>query len=145
MVELYRTNSDKRTVSKALQAVASVNNVIKHSLDSRNPYVILDTKYAANYAKIEGKYYYIENITTDTGHRFTYSLRCDVLMTYKSDILNSFAVCNRRSSFKQGARYLSDPLAHVMENRKNTTTIVFDEEGKGFNDSGKFILITCGG
>lgn len=143
MVKFYKTSSDKRCINKSLSSVASVDNVIKHSLDIASPYVILDIKYDCNYAEIDGVFYYVMNISSDTGHRFTYSLRKDVLMTYRNAILNSYAICNRRSTNKDSqSRYLTDSMAHVMQNKQTINVTEFDE---GFDTVGNIILTTVGG
>lgn len=143
MLTLYNTDSDHRAINKRLSMVADVNNIIKHNIGVKNPYIVLDTLYSCNYAKYENKYYYVENIESDTGHRFIYHLRCDVLMTYKNGILNSYAICNRRSTNKDSnSRYLSDSIAHVMQNKQTINVTEFDE---GFDTVGNIILTTVGG
>lgn len=83
--------------SKYLQEVGSIDNVfITEDSDLINPTFVLQTKetvYQSNYVYCDftKRYYFVNNITAMTGGRLGLKCTCDVLFTYKNEILKSKA------------------------------------------------------
>ena len=68
------------------------------------------------------------------------SLKCDVLESFKSDILNSSCILNKRSGMGK-SNILFDDGSYVNEIDTFTEVAKFSS---GFNESGEFILLTAG-
>lgn len=68
--------------------------LIPYKIKVGNDYVILE---GANYAKLNGKYYFITDRVLEPGGKLRLYLKIDVLMTYAEQIKNCPAV-NRRSA-----------------------------------------------
>lgn len=106
-----------------------------------------------NYCYIEDlhRYYFITDVTIEYGnvnvdsprrdlYRFLISLRCDVLMSFKNDILNFNVVVDRQTDARHGDEYIDDGslvTQNIMFNRVYNFS-------KGFNDNPEYILIAAG-
>lgn len=94
-LQLKNSVSDANVVDKVLTDVTTLNINLKRTDDIKNPKIILsitsDILNACNYAYIPflKRYYFIDGKDTMTNNTVELTLRTDVLMTYKSDILAS--------------------------------------------------------
>lgn len=95
----YRQQATPNRVDKSgyLQFMTDVGNVIlKEDTNLMNPTFILSARelvYNSNYVYCDftKRYYFIENIDALSAGRIAVHCKCDVLYTYKNDILNSSA------------------------------------------------------
>lgn len=93
-VTLYKTSDDMRKVNKTLTTIGTQKTLtIYDSIDIISPVFVLD--YNANlltanylYCGNLARYYFINDITLDSGKRMYISCSEDVLMTYKTQLLN---------------------------------------------------------
>lgn len=135
MVSLYKTSSSKNVINKSIDYTYSLEGTFRDVCDMINPIIQIDldklkndddTFYSIdilsyNYASLtitdktilgvsknKTKYYFIEHITYLTKSIVELRLHVDVLMTYKSDFINSTFFIERSSSSYN--RYFEDDL-----------------------------------
>lgn len=87
----YNTTSGNNVINKVLTNETEYDIKFKDSTDVKTPLVILrsDDIINFNYAYIEkfNRYYFVERIELYPNSIYNIYLRCDVLETYKNDIL----------------------------------------------------------
>lgn len=150
---LYNNSSDDRTVNKSLVTVIALENVkpvepfniqtAKFIIDKNN--ININTVNYCYCAETQ-RYYYINDITLLTGGRVQIDCRVDVLMSYKSNILNLKALC-LRNEIKRNP-YLKDNETPVTVRTKQRV-IEFSENPFYITDvtpstSNCFILCVAG-
>lgn len=95
IAQTYTTNSSANTITKTITSVSSIDLKFKEVVDVFKPDILI--KYADlidfNYVYIEkfSRYYFVEGVEAYPNKIFRLSLRCDVLMSFKTDILASSA------------------------------------------------------
>ena len=99
------------------------------------------TIYAANYAKFNGKYYFITDRELLTGGRMRIFCRVDVLKTYASAILNLSVMCRRSGLVRMQQQYLPDEK-YPVETRRKVSQIENVTDFAVYSDD--MILITVG-
>ena len=93
-INLYKNSSEPNKVDKTadLSTVGTISGVLRQECSLINPEIIIqyDKPPDFNYCYIAnfGRYYYVENIVSMRQNLWRVRLRCDVLMTYKTQILN---------------------------------------------------------
>jgi len=93
-VTLYKTSDDMRKVNKTLTTIGTQKTLtIYDSIDIISPVFVLDYNadlLTANYLYCGNlaRYYFINNITLDSGKRMYISCSEDVLMTFRTQLLN---------------------------------------------------------
>ena len=93
-INLYKNSAEPNKVDKTseLTAVGTISGVLRQECSLINPEIIIqyDKPPDFNYCYIAnfGRYYYVENIVSMRQNLWRVRLRCDVLMTYKTQILN---------------------------------------------------------
>lgn len=115
-VIFYTMTQDEKTISKNLTGAAQsapINLTLKDSTNILNPVFILQnpaTITGYNYAYIEDmdRYYFVNSPEIDTQNICTVSMRVDVLMSFKTDILNMTVIAER--STNNYNRYLVDNI-----------------------------------
>lgn len=140
-IKLYNTTDDNIKVNKTLSDEVVYNIKIKAETSIIEPTIILQTEnyITSNYAYIEhfNRYYYIENIVIFPNNIYNISLRCDVLMSYKDDILNSYAYIEQQTNVNE--YYNSDYQSEVRKEVDIYKSNVILEEGK------ENVLVAIGG
>lgn len=96
-----------------------------------------------NYAYIDefDRYYYITDVKSVRNNIWEVSFLCDVLMSFKNDILNAHALVDN-SQDKKTTNYLASDIWSTLVKDK---TDIINFSGSGLLDSGEYILITAGG
>lgn len=93
-VTLYKTSDDMRKVNKTLTTIGTQKTLtIYDSIDIISPVFVLDYNadlLTANYLYCGNlaRYYFINDITLDSGKRMYISCSEDVLMTFRTQLLN---------------------------------------------------------
>lgn len=93
-INLYKNSAEPNKVDKTgeLSTVGTISGVLRQECSLINPEIIIqyDKPPDFNYCYIAnfGRYYYVENIVSMRSNLWRVRLRCDVLMTYKTQILN---------------------------------------------------------
>ena len=147
-ITLYKTKSANNVISKKLVSEKNLGNscILGDNTSVTSPTVIIggitsiDTISDYNYAYIAQchRYYYINDIIALSGGRVKLILSVDVLMTYKTDILNSTQLVTRQKN--QGKMYLAN-ADWTLDGRTYLRSQYFNENHfSPQNDS--FVLIT---
>lgn len=93
-INLYKSSAEPNKVDKTseLSTAGTISGVLRQECSLINPEIIIqyDKPPDFNYCYIAnfGRYYYVENIVSMRQNLWRVRLRCDVLMTYKTQILN---------------------------------------------------------
>ena len=128
MLILYKNKSSDNTLNKTLTEPLEIRVILKRDIDLTNPELILRdvigydlTEY--NYCEISelNRFYFIDSIESITNETNLFRCTCDVLSTYKLDVLQ----CNARlkRSLKTGD-YMSLQLDESV--KKNVETFASD-------------------
>ena len=124
MLILYKNKSSDNTLNKILTEPLEIRVILKRDIDLTNPELILRdiigydlTEY--NYCEISelNRFYFIDSIESITNETNLFRCTCDVLSTYKLDILQCKARLKR--SLKTGD-YMSLQLDESV--KKNVET-----------------------
>lgn len=102
-LNLYKTLDSENVINKTLSDLMTIDINLKASVDIVNPEIVLNGDFRGfNYAHIPelNRYYFIDQIEQLNLKLVKLNLRCDVLETYKNDILNSH--CNYKATAKNG-------------------------------------------
>jgi hypothetical protein len=137
---LYKTESERIKINKVLEGELELVGSLRDGSSITTPYILLQTNPVDyNYAYIPEfkRYYYINSMTVMRSKAFVIELKCDVLMTYKSEIMELEGVVSRLNT---GSQYASrDIKTEVLE---DTRRIDYDYT---FTEDGSYILIGKGG
>lgn len=103
---LYNCSDDRRTVSKSLTVQRTVQMTLLSACSILKPRLRLvwaDSMSQFNYLYIPafGRYYFIDDITADTGGAVIINASVDVLMTYKEQIYLCSGIVTRQSRANQ--------------------------------------------
>lgn len=145
-VTLYKNSSQNNAINKSLTLVNTLTAVCKAPVSVEHPVLMIEynsTDLDCNYAYITDfkRYYYIENITTLPGGRLELTLSVDVLMSFSSYILTTPVIVDKQEQLTIADKYFND--GSYLATQKEFVRI--KEFASGFNDSGTYILIACGG
>ena len=129
-ITFYKNNADNRQVDKTagLTAIKTLNNVHFYRDENKGgPSLELaydaDIFEYANYCYIqELEHYYYMSEPVMSQQRITFSLTSDLLMTFKTDILELECIIARQES--EYNTYLNDNRLQVI-NRQDVTTLEF--------------------
>ena len=105
--KLWKNASPDNAINKSLSGGRTINIFLKKDVDVSSPEIILKTVSgidfgAFNYAEIPaiGRKYFIRSIDRLNNAVSRFNLECDVIETYKAEILNSN--CLYRRAIKSG-------------------------------------------
>ena len=100
--KLWQNASPDNTINKFLSGETTINIFLKRDVDISSPEIILKSVSgidfrAFNYAEIPalGRFYFIRSIDSLNNDVFRFNLECDVIETYKAEILNSNCLYRR--------------------------------------------------
>lgn len=145
-IQLYTNASDRKVLNKNITLIDTVDAKLKGPMSLRNPSFLLrlDEETYVNYCYINdgpffGRYYYIDDIILNQNGLS--EIRCseDVLMSYKSDILNQTCILDRQES--KANAYLPD-AEWKADSRTNILTRPFPS---GFEGMSTIITVLGGG
>ena len=102
LMKLYTTKTPNNTIGKVLENEKEYNIKFKAQADRTKPVVVLmsETMIDFNYAYIPdfNRYYFVEKIEVTPNKIYNISLRCDVLESFKNDILESSGFVNQQTT-----------------------------------------------
>lgn len=144
-IDFYLMSEDRNKIGKTLTVLKTIkveSNVKDLSLIDTVLFLStmsVDEIKNYNYLYIHelNRYYFIENVSVTITDLYKLQLHCDVLETYKNDILNSFALINQtgnNNKYYDGG-YLSQSNYDVDIYKSN----------KVFNSAKTLVLTTLGG
>lgn len=136
---LYFNKSDKRTIGKKLESVATVSIEMKEDTSVIDPvFIIRDpNKYLpSNYIKVPtlGRSYFINNVTL-SHQRALLECHVDVLESYKEDIKEHEVITERQQH--RWNLYLDDPEFKIYQ----PTNVMTFEFSNGFDASKQEYLL----
>ena len=142
-LKLYAVNDGKNVINKTMTLKITMEINLKRDFDIINPRLILipslPTGFSGiNYAEIPelNRFYFVDSIANISGALWQLDLSCDVLETYKADILASKARLYR--NLKAG-----DYFDTALES-SHITTVAKYLSNKGISDSETLIMTTVG-
>lgn len=145
---LYNTTSPQRKINKTLTNAYTVTFSLKGDANVVTPVIFL--KYVSNidrfnYAYIAEfhRYYWIEDIHELIGGVTELSLRCDVLMTYKPDILGANLAMIRK---EKGKLSMIPDTSYPLYPYRDMKVIKFEKDLSSTMDSHTqcFVLTVAG-
>lgn len=136
-INFYRINEEKNKINKILTSPITITGKLIDKISIVNPIIeiSLNTNISlTNYCYIEAfnRYYFITDITVND-KTMIMSLHCDVLMSFKNDILTSKATIVRTYT---GNKYLKDN--RIVQTSKINRQV--KKIGTGFTTNEKFIV-----
>lgn len=141
IIKLYNTNSDNNKLNKVLTNEIIIDIKLKNDTDIIRPTIFLysETLINSNYCYIPefNRHYYINSITTNPNKVFKLELEVDVLMSFKNDILNSYAYVIQQTNYNN---YYNS--SYQSEVRKEVDYYYSDVT---LSDEKSLILVTVGG
>lgn len=141
IIKLYNTNSDNNKLNKVLTNEIIIDIKLKNDTDIIRPTIFLysETLINSNYCYIPefNRYYYVNSITTNSNKVFKLELEVDVLMSFKNDILNSYAYVIQQTNYNN---YYNS--SYQSEVRKEVDYYYSDVT---LSDEKSLILVTVGG
>lgn len=145
-IKLYHNQSERNCVNKTIQEVLSLFGALRGEASIKTPVIRIgcdETIVTCNYAFIAefNRYYFITDIKSIRNGIWEVSFLCDVLMSFKTDILNSYAVIDHTTEHDT-TEYLSSDIWTTLVKDK---TDIINFSGSSLLDSGEYILITAGG
>ena len=138
--KMYTNESERDDINKKLTYVADLTGYFKDDTQLINPTLILSTSFAIsteNYFIINGYNYFVNNVTFSQGRQYV-DLEIDDLETFKTAILNQYAVLGR--SYNHFNIYQVD-TDMPMRNDSDITVQMFPN---GFTEE-SWLLTTTGG
>lgn len=104
-LRLYKTLDGDNVINKTLILIHKMNIKMKDNVSVTNPIIILSKVDKVNYFECNycflsefNRYYFIREIEVLNNNNYRFILECDVLESFKNDILNS------TSSYKRGLK-----------------------------------------
>lgn len=137
---LYHVNDAENVINKTLVNGLEIDINLKASVDIVNPEIVLNGDFRGyNYAHLPdlNRYYFIERIEQLNLKLVKLNLSCDVLETYKADILNSNARFKR--NIKNG-----DYQNISIDYSNQTISTNYNSDGVPMNGN-TMIISTIGG
>ena len=135
-LELYKVTNQPNELTKTLNNAVVVNGSFRSEIDSMNVIVEIESDtYDFNYVHIQSlnKYYFLQNLVHVNAKIIRMQLHCDVLMTYKTDILASYGLVIQGGTINP---YYSSIESETRQAIRRTN---FPYK---FNDAGNFVLVT---
>lgn len=135
-LELYKVTNQPNELTKTLNNAVVVDGAFRGEIDSIDVIVEIEANtYEFNYVYIPSlnKYYFLQNIVHVNAKVIRMLLHCDVLMTYKTDILASYGLVIQGGAINP---YYS---SIESESRQEIRRFTFPYK---FNDSGNYVLVT---
>ena len=142
-LNLYKCSDGDNVINKTLTEKLTINITLKRDVNITAPQIILMNDNGAffnkyNYAEIPdlGRFYFIDSITSLNNKMESLALRCDVLETYKADVLSSKARFMRK--LKTGD-YIAANIDYSVIKK-----IIKIESNRGFTGNPTMILTSVG-
>lgn len=135
-LELYKVTNQPNELTKTLNNAVIVNGSFRSEIDSMDVIVEIESNtYDFNYVHIPSlnKYYFLQNLVHVNAKIIRMQLHCDVLMTYKTDILASYGLVIQGGAI--------NPYYSSIESESRQAIRRFAFPYK-FNDSGNYVLVT---
>lgn len=138
---LYKTTNANNDLNKTISDKVELVGALRDASSIIAPSILIQSNpIGYNYAYIPefGRYYYIKNITAFRKDAYIVDLKCDVLMSFKEEILNMSGIVSRLTN---GDDYATrDIKTKCLETHRR-----LDFPETPFTRNGSYILISKGG
>ena len=138
---LYKTTNANNDLNKTISDKVELVGALREASSIIAPSILIQSNpIGYNYAYIPefGRYYYIKNITAFRKGAYIVDLKCDVLMTFREEILNMSGIVSRLTD---GDDYATrDIKTKCLETHRR-----LDFPETPFTRNGSYILISKGG
>ena len=142
-INFYKNSSEKNKIGKFLSSVLTLNGNLRDECSITSPSILVEATSLVdyNYCYIPEfkRYYFISDIVSVRNNLWRVSLKCDVLESFKYDILNSSCIVNKQ----QNQSYSNNIDDGSYINRVDNFIEIANYQD-GFNSNGEFILLTAG-
>ena len=142
-ITFYKNSSEKNKIGKSLSSGLTLSGNLRDECSITSPSILVEATSLVdyNYCYIPEfkRYYFISDITSVRNNLWRVSLKCDVLESFKSDILNSSCIVNKQ----QNQSYSNNIDDGSYINRVDNFIEIANYQN-GFNADGEFILLTAG-
>ena len=142
-INFYKNSSEKNKIGKSLSSELTLNGNLRDECSITSPSILVEATSLVdyNYCYIPEfkRYYFISDITSVRNNLWRVSLKCDVLESFKKDILNLSCIVDKQ----QNQSYSNNIDDGSYINRADSFVEIANYKN-GFNSSGEFILITAG-
>lgn len=143
-INFYNYTGAKNVLNKSLSNPTIKTGLLYDKTDIIHPVITIRTFTTLNnlnycYISELNRYYFINNFEIN-GNKTNLYLSVDVLMTYKTDILNSFGT----TVLRENANKYNSNRENVYKLQPITQRINFDTESP-FNENGNILMITLKG
>ena len=140
-LKLFKNSSENNDVSKTLTDEHKVTGYSRVVVDMLNPVIELAgievNSYNYCYVQELNRYYYIENINISPNGVYRLSMRIDVLMTYRDDIMDSHGLITKNREYNPYTGDVDVESRYTLEKHEF-------ENGFDFTN-GDFVLVTMRG
>lgn len=142
-ITFYKNSSEKEKIGKSLSSGLTLSGNLRDECSITSPSILVEATSLVdyNYCYIPEfkRYYFISDIVSVRNNLWRVSLKCDVLESFKSDILNSSCIVNKQ----QNQSYSNNIDDGSYINRVDNFIEIANYQD-GFNADGEFILLTAG-
>ena len=142
-ITFYKNSSEKEKIGKSLSSGLTLSGNLRDECSITSPSILVEATSLVdyNYCYIPEfkRYYFISDIISVRNNLWRVSLKCDVLESFKSDILNSSCIVNKQ----QNQSYSNNIDDGSYINRVDNFIEIANYQN-GFNADGEFILLTAG-
>lgn len=144
-INLYNNTSDNNVLDKNITFIASHICDIKGEIDLDAPTFILahvpNEFYNANYLYSQeyDRYYYIQKKRGLLGARMVIECYIDPLMSFKGEIKQMYVLADRAGESLHNPYFDNGTLVTDCVHAKEVINYPY-----GFDNDGKYILVTCG-
>lgn len=141
----YKNSAEQNRMDKTdyIEEVLSIEGTLRDNTSIVNPTIVVQTSglISANYAYIEefNRYYFINDIVAINLFLYEISMTCDVLMTYKNNILSLPALVSRNQSVYN--EYISDDRAPLQNNNEVSIDIIAKIFNADRGLDGQYLLV----
>lgn len=141
IAKTYDTNDSTNTINKTLNFISDIDVKFKEEVNIYNPNIMLkyDDLINFNYMYIDKfkRYYFIEDVEVFPNKIYKLTLKCDVLMSFKDDILNSYGNITSQTNYNDYYNFNYSSEVRKETNIYNSNVILDDVKST--------ILCTIGG
>lgn len=142
-IDLYMLDCENERVNKPLGEPTQLTGYMLDDTSVVNPSIEIEytpnTHFNYCYISDLSRYYFIKNITITSNNTMIIDLHCDVLMTYKNELLDHNAIIERQEN--RYNLYLDDSMYKAYQNRK----IQFKKLSGAMPSMRMFLMVNGGG
>ena len=141
IAKAYSNNDSANTINKTLDFIIDIDVKFKEEVNIYEPSIMLkyDDLIDFNYLYIDKfkRYYFIEDVEVFPNKIYKLTLKCDVLMSFKDDILNSYGNITSQTNYNNYYNFdYSSEVRKEVEIFKTDVDIDYNTN---------IILVTLGG